>query len=332
MFGESVKGVSLEGGVSMSQLLYEAPGASWMTTTSATVSLFFFFGSVLLSPLLIALLLWATALNAPLMLSLALVMLASLWIARQPWRNFADNAMFAAWRSYFRLRIFRECPTPEKKALYAVFPHGVFPIGLLLSSGCVQHSFPEHSPNAHRRALIASVFFYIPVLSTLLTWLGCIPASSSNVLATLKRGSCYLLPEGIAGVFLTSRQKEQVYLKNRRGFVRLAMQAGASLVPVYVFGHSHLLDVLPGAGSSLEALSRRLRVSLMFFFGKYYFPIPRAIPLTVVMGTPISLDKVENPSEEQVNAAHAAFCAALVSLFDKHKDAVGWADKTLDIV
>lgn len=104
------------------------------------------------------------------------------------------------------------------------------------------------------------------------------------------------------------------------------------MVPVYAFGQSHLLSVLPGSGSFLETWSRKLRVSLSLFFGDWWLPLPRAIPLLVVAGNAISCDLIENPTEAQIEEKHAEFCQALIALFEKHKVAYGWADKKLVVV
>ena len=34
------------------------------------------------------------------------------------------------------------------------------------------------------------------------------------------------------------REKERIYLSKRKGFVKVAMQAGADIVPVYILGQS----------------------------------------------------------------------------------------------
>lgn len=85
-----------------------------------------------------------------------------------------------------------------------------------------------------------SIFFKVPLLSPVLTWFGCWDATQSNVRTLMRRGSCVLLPDGIAGVFHSSRHREVVYVQSRKGFVRLALEEGATLVPVYCFGHSQV--------------------------------------------------------------------------------------------
>jgi hypothetical protein len=118
---------------------------------------------------------------------------------------------------------------------------------------------------------------------------------------------------------------------------------------VYVFGQSHLLSVLPGCskyfcvvflffkitkgnGSWLEAWSRKLRVSLLVFFGDFFLPLPRAIPLLIVFGRPIQCVLNEAPTQEEIDSKHSEFCSALSDVFDRHKESYGWQHKQLEIV
>lgn len=312
--------------------LYNAPIASFFGNVITVATMTSLFSSILLAPFFSVGFVYFLYVWPALALSIIILIISTLWIARAPWLAFGNNAIFRQWRSYFSFSIVKEAPLAAKGSLIAVFPHGVFPLGLLLCAGCQNEVFPEHSPTAKKTTLIASVFFSIPILAPILTWLGCVSATHANTRSALASGTALLLPEGIAGVFLTSRKQELVYLSRRRGFIRLALETGSDFVPAYVFGQSHLLDVLPGAGSYLEALSRRLRVSLMLYFGRFYFPLPRAIPLTVVIGSPIRCTKSATPSEEDIEHLHSVFCKELVALFDRHKHLTGWGEKKLEIV
>jgi hypothetical protein len=55
--------------------------------------------------------------------------------------------------------------------------------------------------------------------------------------------SQYLPSTGEAEQIRTEWGKEKIYLKSRKGFVKLAMEEGAHLVPIYVFGETSLYKV-----------------------------------------------------------------------------------------
>ena len=51
---------------------------------------------------------------------------------------------------------------------------------------------------------------------------------------------CILVPGGVQEVLHMRHDAEVLYLKNRLGFVRLALQHGAPLVPAFAFGQCHM--------------------------------------------------------------------------------------------
>ena len=46
------------------------------------------------------------------------------------------------------------------------------------------------------------------------------------------------------------------------------------------------------------------------------------------VGSPIQVEKVENPSKQQINELHSEYKTKLVELFDKHRDACGVPQET----
>jgi hypothetical protein len=112
--------------------------------------------------------------------------------------------------------------------------------------------------------------------------------------------------------------------------------AGTPLVPVYVFGVSQLLHMVP-ASLWLERVSRLLRASLILFYGKFLLPIPFRVPLLFAVGAPIPVQRLPpgtRPTPEQVAELQGRLVAAMTALFDKYKGAYSprWANKQLIIV
>lgn len=318
-------------------LVYVAPPASAVGNLVALLSLGLGFSSVAFAPLFLLWLGYLVSQGSMYAIAAVCVALSSLLWAKEASDAFRKSRLFATWRSFFALSVWKAAPlSADRNILFGVFPHGMFPMSLVLAAGVVEQIFPEWAPSSFARmtGAVASVFFRVPFLAPLLTLIGCHAADQHNVRRLVRRGSCFLLPDGIAGVFHSHPSKEVVYIKSRKGFVRLALQEGASLVPVYAFGHTQLHSVHPGPGGFFMQLSRKLRICILLYFrGLWGTPVPRPHPLHLAIGEPILLEQCENPTPDQVEQAHEKFMAALIALFEARKHQVpGYANKVLHIV
>lgn len=59
-----------------------------------------------------------------------------------------------------------------------------------------------------------------------------------------------------------------------------------------------LLQVFVYRGS--ETLSRRFRCAIGIFYGRWCLPIPNKVRLTVLVGKPITVERIQNPDTQQV--------------------------------
>lgn len=114
-----------------------------------------------------------------------------------------------------------------------------------------------------------------------MTWVGAMPASRKNLAKLLNMGSVAVVVGGIAEMFMVRKDREEILLRGRKGLIRTAIETGTPIVPVYCLGGSQILSFGP---TFLKALSRRLRTSIGFVFGRLGLPIPRQIPMRMVSG------------------------------------------------
>eukprot|EP00955_Chlamydomonas_euryale_P100732 365303-Chlamydomonas_euryale.AAC.19 len=72
------------------------------------------------------------------------------------------------------------------------------------------------------------------------TWIGSVPATSSNFKRLLRKGSVAVIVGGIAEIFMGSAVCENAMVLTRKGFVRVAVEEGidGGIVPVYHMGNS----------------------------------------------------------------------------------------------
>lgn len=121
----------------------------------------------------------------------------------------------------------------------------------------------------------------------------------------------------------------RLVLKNRKGFVKLAIQTGSPLVPVFSFGEIDIFDQPNNEpGTRIRAyqdfVKRWTGVAPAFFHGrgfsaKSFGLIPYRHPITTVIGAPIEVTKNPQPSREEVDEFHSKFVEAINKLFDDHK-------------
>ncbi len=115
---------------------------------------------------------------------------------------------------------------------------------------------------------------------------------------------------------------EIVLIKRHLGFVRLALIHGASLVPVFSFWEHQVLDNLRFK-SVQEFFQKRTMYGFPHLpFGRWYSPIPNSVPITLVVGNPIDLPQIENPSDEDVKYWHSKYYCELLSLFESNKKTI----------
>lgn len=245
------------------------------------------------------------------------------------WRAFRQSKLWDTWHRYFQCQyITPELPylQPGRHYLFAQFPHAVFPMSSWLA---MIYAGRQGSGNAGDvKGAIADIFFSLPFVKHNYAWIGCVGASKKVMMETLKHYSLACLPEGIAGIFQgASPLREAVYLSNRKGFIKLAIQSGSDLVPMYTLGQSQLLTF---KGS--EVLSRKYKISLGIWFGWYYLPIPRPHKLITIVGKPISVKQDNCPSQQAVDELHACFVQQLTQMYNEHRHHLGWDTRPLQIV
>ena len=262
------------------------------------------------------------------------------------WRYSPTFARLPIWRSlasYFSGRVVYEATKAEyeaagggqagkagsKQYVLAVHPHGVVSWNHLLyftdSAG-----FLTTGPLAgllDRRDLAAAVLFRIPLFRDLLLALGCVDASAVTCHRILKGGlSLQLYVGGEREQMLTGTQSQPIVVaKERRGFIRLALQYGLPIIPCYVFNEDRLYHTSNFLLPLRLSLVKAARIALPLAYGQYWWLpfVPRRKPLLMVVGKPLQLEGGgEAVTDARVQAALGKYCDELTALFDRHKGQV----------
>jgi hypothetical protein len=117
----------------------------------------------------------------------------------------------------------------KKQYIFASFPHGAYTAQhvLTMTNGV---GFFSNVYSGDRRDLVASVLFFIPVLREMLLWLGCVDASASTAKLNLNKGrSILIFVGGEKEQLLAEPGRYCIYVKERKGFVKLSLTSGAPI-------------------------------------------------------------------------------------------------------
>src|SRR6266849_2230463 len=133
--------------------------------------------------------------------------------------------------------------------------------------------FAEHPHPRHVRALVASLFMGMPVLSWFLRRTGQTVGHPDDTRRLLERDELVLVfPEGVKGTGKSFKDRYRLRRFGRGGFVSTAIRAGAPIIPVSVVGSEEIYPMVADA------------TPLARFLGLPYFPITPFWPLLGPLG------------------------------------------------
>ncbi|KAG3180208.1 hypothetical protein PC128_g15655 [Phytophthora cactorum] len=205
---------------------------------------------------------------------------------------------------------------PNDRSMFAFHPHGVLSNGFAIN-GAHHMTFER----ADCRWLVAESFFWFPVLREVLNWMDFSSVSKDTFQRIMPTGqNVSLIPGGFEEATLYRQGKHCVYIKKRFGFIKMALQYGYKVHPVYTFGEEYAYH----AFSSLLKLRLKLnefKLPGVVFFGRFdCCYLPRAdVDLITVVGKPLAVPHIENPTKEEVKKYHDEYIGALQKLFDRYK-------------
>jgi len=232
--------------------------------------------------------------------------------------------------------VFEDEEALEKAApcLFILEPHDLLPLSIFAFNDCIINL------KGHKLlGCITSACFHVPFMRQIYTWVNAVSVDEKNLHGIISQGiSPVICPGGVQESALLAQQKNVndivLYLMRRRGFVRMALKHGRPLVPCFSYGLRDSFDFIGIDNKLIIELGRRAGGLPLLFFGVGGIPFgpPKSVQYSNVIGKPIHVPRIENPSAEDVDKYHSIFLKAMQDLFEATKEEFGGKDLQLQIV
>lgn len=208
----------------------------------------------------------------------------------------------------------------EERILICFAPHGITAVSAAI------HGFLD--PNLQKmnvKVFTHQNMFFVPFFGMMCNKLGLYSISGKVLNQEMKKNGTQrllIMPGGGEEMIYWQPNQHNLYLKNRKGFIKYAIRSGYSVLPVYTFGGTELYDStfltpkLPKKTKMQRYLSMALFLFLPFLFlkGKFHIfsMIPKRKPIYSFVGRLIDIKQDKNPSNEVLSHYHQRFIEELM--------------------
>ncbi|XP_061454669.1 diacylglycerol O-acyltransferase 2-like [Rhineura floridana] len=245
-------------------------------------------------------------------------------------------------RDYFPIQLVKTHNLlPTHNYIVGIHPHGILCVGAFCNFVTYSTGFCEKFPGIKPFLATLAGNFRMPGFREYLMSGGLCPVTQKAIEHLISRngtGNAVAIVVGGAAEALSCQPGVTTLILNKRkGFVRMALRHGAHLVPAFSFGENDLFQqVLFEEGTWMRKVQDKFKKFLgfapCFFYGRGFIsahsrgflPFPR--PVTTIIGEPVTVPKIEQPTCEMVDLYHSMYIQSLCKLFNDHKVKYGLSE------
>ncbi|RWS11934.1 2-acylglycerol O-acyltransferase 2-like protein, partial [Dinothrombium tinctorium] len=174
------------------------------------------------------------------------------------WQGLRRSTWLRKWtfwkwgRDYFPISLVKTAELdPNRNYIFVTHPHGIMCVGMACNFGTEANNFSKVFPGLTPYVTTLRLQFILPIHRELLLLLG---VGNAVVIAV---GGAIEVLDAVPGTLCLT-------LKNRKGFVKLALSTGSSLVPVISFGEN---DVFYQKQLDRSSVVRKIQLEIHRLFG-----------------------------------------------------------------
>ena len=126
------------------------------------------------------------------------------------------------------------------------------------------------------------------------------------------------LPGGFEEATITNCEKDKIYIKKRKGFIKYSLQYGYTVYPCYTFNENKIFNTI-NIFEGFRLWINKFKIPGAIFFGKYLYMPRNDIELITVIGKGIEFPTILKPTKEDIGKYHKLYIQNLKELYDKYK-------------
>lgn len=199
--------------------------------------------------------------------------------------------------------------------IYAWHPHGIFSMSHFFHTATSLTDWPLERKV---KTVALSALGWLPFGKDLFEYLDSIPSEYHSMKHALESGDSISVCVGGMREMLG----DDFIVKRRRGIFKMALETGTPIVPVISFGEQKLFSIIqvPKAIQDfLEPYDICICIPTLQSVRKWlgFLESPLKDSIVSVIGSPIPVSKIAEPTEEDISKLREQYIAALKDLYEK---------------
>lgn len=202
----------------------------------------------------------------------------------------------------------------DNNYIYAWHPHGVFSTSHFFHIATKLTEWPLRNI----KGVSLSALYWLPFGKDIFEYLTIVPSDYYPMKEELEKGNSISVAVGGMREMLG----DDFIIKRRRGIFKMALETGTSIVPIISFGEQKLFSIVQiphMIQDFLEPYDVCICIptlqSVRKWLGLLYSPLKD--PIISVVGTPVLVEKISEPTEDDISNLREKYIAALKDLFEK---------------
>ncbi|PPQ70844.1 hypothetical protein CVT24_001051 [Panaeolus cyanescens] len=250
------------------------------------------------------------------------------------WKWWRGSIFWKYFAAYYPASFLKEADLPaDRPYVFGYHPHGIIGMGALATFATEATGFSQAFPGIVPHLLTLTTNFQMPFYRDVLLALGVCSVSKQSCSNILKAGpgSAITIVVGGAAESLSAHPgTADLTLRKRLGFIKLAIQHGADLVPVFSFGENDIYQQMPNEkGTLVYRFQRKFQsifgFTLPFFHGRGLLNynmglMPYRKQIIAVIGKPIHVHQSDKPTLEEVMKVQKLYIDELERIWNTYKD------------